>query len=131
MTWYNKYIGVPFAEKGRDLQGVDCWGLVCVIYEKEFGIKLPTYVECYNSTDDREILSRLIADESASHWVEQKKPKEFDVLVLNVDGLPFHVGIYTYDRKFIHCEKGFNTVHSKLDSFRWRNRLAGVYRWVT
>lgn len=128
--WWNKYVGTKFAEKGRSAEGVDCWGLVCLIYKNELGIDLPHYLECYNSTNDTQLLAKLIDDESKAKWVEQTTPKEFDVLVLKVDGLPFHVGIYTHDRKFIHCEKGFNTVVSKLDSMRWVGKMTGVFRWV-
>ena len=129
MGWWNKYVGIPFAEKGRTAQGVDCWGLVRLVYEQELGIVLPSYIEAYSSTQDKEVLAEVIAKESASRWVEKTDPQPFDVLVLRVEGLPYHVGLYTHGGKFIHCERGFNTVHMKLDSFHWKNRLTGVFRW--
>lgn len=129
MTWWNKYVGTKFKDKGRSPDGVDCWGLVCLIYKNEFGIDLPHYTECYESTNDKEILSELIANESDSKWVAVKNPKEGDVLVLKIDGMPFHVGIFIHDGAFIHCERGANTSIAKLNGFRWRGKIKGIYRW--
>lgn len=128
--WWNKYIGTPFKEKGRDQNGVDCWGLLRIVYKNELGIDLPDYLECYESTNDKEVLSSLISREKDQKWEPIDKPTEFSALVLKMDGVPFHVGVYTHDGKFIHCARGSNTVHEKINSFRWRNNVAGVYTWA-
>lgn len=128
--WWNSYIGTKFKDKGRGADGVDCWGLVCLIYRNELGIELPSYTECYENTDDKNTLTDLIANEQKSKWAEVVNMRSFDVLVLKIDGLPYHIGIYTHDNKFVHCERGFNTVVAKLDSFRWQRRLMGAFRWV-
>lgn len=128
--WWNEYIGVKFKVKGRDKDGVDCWGLVRLVYAEQFNIELPDYLECYDSVDDKKALSELMGNEKNNGWVEQKEPKEGDTLLLRMDGVPFHVGIYTKDGMFIHCERGANTNHAKMNSFRWRNSVAGIYRWM-
>ena len=36
--WQNKYVGIPYKDNGRDLDGMDCWGLARYVYNKEFNI---------------------------------------------------------------------------------------------
>lgn len=128
-AWWTKYIGIPFVEKGRSDVGVDCWGLVKIIYEKEKGIILPSYEELYETTEDRDILSQTIQSESSAHWLNPEKPKEFDVIILDMRGLPMHVGIVTKDNHMIHCAKGINTAHENFTTMRWRHKVKGFARW--
>lgn len=128
--WWNDYIGVKFTEKGRDRNGVDCWGLVCLIYKELKGIELPSRADTYSSTKDKETIAALIEKWHDDFWVEVKEPEMFDVLVLKIAGVPFHVGIYLHDKKFIHCANGVGTVVERLDSLRWKNNLIGAYRWA-
>ena len=34
-----KYLGIPYRHRGRSLKGLDCWGLVVLVY-KDFGIDI-------------------------------------------------------------------------------------------
>ena len=51
-----KYLGIPFADHGRDQDGCDCWGLCCLVYRQEWGIALPDMGE------DMAALARQTAD---------------------------------------------------------------------
>ena len=40
-TWWNKYVGIPYAPGMSSRDGCDCWGLVRLVYREEFGTLLP------------------------------------------------------------------------------------------
>lgn len=127
--WWNDYIGKEFKEKGRGPDYFDCWGLVRHVYLYHFsgGPVLPSYDECYKSTQDKDILASLIKEQS-QQWKYVHEPKEFDIVVLKIVGLPFHVGIVTKQGYMLHCLENVNTVHEKYTSMRWANKIAGFYR---
>jgi probable lipoprotein NlpC len=114
--WYDNYIGIPFVEKGRDDSGVDCWGLVRLVYANHLGIFLPSYIEAYESTLDRETLKDIIKTQAEYYWEEPKKPEEFDVIMLRMHGLVTHMGIVTKPGHMIHCMHDINTTHERYDS---------------
>ena len=35
-SWLNKYIGMPYVAGGRDMDGADCYGLVCKLIVRDF-----------------------------------------------------------------------------------------------
>lgn len=131
--WWNQYLHLPFVEKGRDERGVDCWGLVRIIYRQQLGIHLPSYLECYETTNDRDDLAKVIKAESSAKWLNPKRGEErpFDVIILNMRGLPMHVGIVTVPGRMIHCAKDINTTHERYDSMRWSNKVKGFSRYAT
>ena len=130
--WWNDYVGIPFVEKGRDRKGLDCWGLVRLIYKDVKGVELPSWEEAYNSTKDKHVIAGLLAEgQKEASWLKVEAPESFDVLVLKIAGVPFHVGLYTHQKRFIHCSRDTNTSIERLDSLRWRNNLLGAFRWVS
>lgn len=129
--WWNKYVGKPFQEKGRGPDEFDCWGLVRWVYKNDHpdNIIVPSYLECYDTTNDRDKLADVIFDETQAHWKEPDTPKEFDAIVLRMRGVPMHVGIVTKPGHMLHCAQGIGTVHERFDSIRWANKVLGFYRY--
>lgn len=128
-AWWNKYLHVPFAEKGRTMEAADCWGLVRLIYAQERGIELPDYLDVYETTNDREALSKVIGEESRAHWETPQSPETFDVILLTMRGVPMHCGIVTKKNHMIHCARGIGTVHEHYGTARWKHKVHGFSRW--
>lgn len=119
-----KYLGVPFKNKGRDLDGLDCYGLVKCIY-KDFGFDLFDIDEDY---DAKWTLRRknYFLENYAREWVEVERPMFLDVVAMkNFDGAMVHLGVCIGNGKFIHTSKA-GTVVCHLSV--WKDKVQGYYR---
>lgn len=127
--WWNKYVGIPFVDRGLDESGLNCWGLVRLIYQKERGIELPSYDWCYKSINDKEAIAHMIKEERENRWHDVKTPQEFDCIILKVRNIPYHVGLVTKKNYMIHCLKDIGTVHVPYNSMAWKHRVMGFARY--
>ena len=64
MSAFDRFVGIPYADKGRG-DSVDCWGLVWRVFHEMRGITLPSYAERYVTAHDRAAMAELIAGELA------------------------------------------------------------------
>ena len=125
-----KYLTIPFKDRGRDHSGVDCFGLVQMIYKQEFKIQLPSYIEAYENEKDREaICNEINKEKKLSGWVETDNPKHGNLIILNLLGRPLHLGVMLDHKSFIHCMKGKGTIIEKTTDIIWRNRINGYLKW--
>jgi probable lipoprotein NlpC len=90
--WSSKYVGVPYVVGGRDIGGLDCWGLLKLVYEQEFGVNLPAY-----TTLDVESAAQVCAtvDEGAEDWLEIQKPVDGCAVAMSKRKAIHHVGVFT------------------------------------
>jgi len=121
--WANKYIGIPYKDGGRDINGLDCWGLVRLVYKNEYGIELPSFNNEYIITD-RERVNELF-NQYREGWAIEQNPKEGDVVLLRLLGEESHVGVLINDKQFLHVNYKTPAAVENLDSIRWRNRIVG------
>jgi cell wall-associated NlpC family hydrolase len=120
----NDLIGIPFKDGGRDLAGMDCWGLACEIFRR-YGTDLPDY--------------RIPACDKAGIFAEYQNVKTNYVEVsgnLPIPCLVFmrfnsawgnHVGVYVGAGKFIHARAKSKSCIERLDSPAWRSNIIGFY----
>lgn len=129
--WWNDYIGLTYVPRGRERAGLDCWGLVRLVYAEERGIELPSLADEYQdhyAHDERDLLAELIAAKR-EHWVSTDAPQSGDVVVLRILGAESHVGLITEPGFFLHIRSGADSVIERLDGTMWRKRVAGIYRY--
>lgn len=95
---YRDLIGVPFKMRGRDTDGLDCYGLVMELY-KRLGIELTDY--------EYEDSPRITGDDIFSRCQGREfcevngSPREGDVVVLG-RGLGTHCGVFVKGNRVVH-----------------------------
>ena len=96
---WRDYIGIPFTNHGRDLDGVDCWGLVTIVYRRELQIVLPDYHERYRDAEHIRGIARAFQDHTGDDFsqVSLLDAEPTDCVVVEIRGLPIHVGVYVGD----------------------------------
>ncbi len=121
---------VPFVEKGRDFEGVDCWGLVLLGYRHVLGIELPSYVDCYDKADVRGSrgLGRLIVSH-LPEWRRVSHPRAMDGALFLINKRPVHMGLLVDEHRVLHAEEKAGIFIERLYSPLWAKRLEGIYRY--
>ena len=118
---------VPFVDHGRDPSGWDCWGLLRWVYQREFGIVLPSYVGGYESIDDHQGVFIVFEDQARS-WVEVADPVPGDAVWCAVMGFPCHVGIYAGEGSMLHVMPRRDTTVERIDRPAWQSRIRSYFR---
>ena len=124
----SKYIGIPYTNKGRSIQGSDCWGLVRMIYRDEFGIQLLSFSDDYESSEEGIKVREVVQKGKDIFDATQKESPEYgDIIVFNMKGNPCHVGVYVGGDRVLHVLRGTECVIERLSSHRLKGRVEGYY----
>ena len=102
-----KYIGIPYKHLGRSWEGVDCIGLLYLVYRHEFNVVLPLTDEIgeeYNCVYE-ENLDQRFNNYLLSIGQFTKIPEHCDVLAFGGYDLCTHCGILLNDGVFIHAKR--------------------------
>lgn len=134
MIQYRDLIGVPFKNRGRDMDGFDCYGLVQEMYRR-YGISIPDYTADF---DDLEKVNELITSKTAisSNWRRIEPDKELPVPCLlairfgTPSGIINHTGCYIGNGRFIHIRANIGVCVDRIDSPAWRHVIEGLFEYV-
>lgn len=140
--WCQPYIGIPYAEAGRDpVSGLDCWGLLVHVLRGQFQLAVPLYEDRqWQGRAHAKELAAFITSESASWscvWqrtaTDQAPPPELvrpgDGLLIRMEGNPVHVAVVASWPWFIHTEVQHDSCLDRADTLKWSRRIQGVYRF--
>jgi len=132
--WHKNYIEIPFAERGYSREGVNCWGLVYLIYKEQLKIDLPTYQEEYVTPYDLKELAAIAGRDGASvDWVAVEEGRLGDVAVFNMNGgFASHSGFVLGEGWMINARRSIWSCCEQYTRPFWKRRLkpapAGIYR---
>lgn len=127
---FDRFVGIPFREGGRDLSGCDCWGLLWLVFRDLRGVELPSYCDRYVTFADRKAIADLIAGESEP-WQEIQAGQEqpFDAVKVRRAGLVAHVGLVVAPGLMLDVCAGTCSRIQRLGDAALRRRIAGFYRY--
>lgn len=134
MHWTDAYIGIPFEVKGRNYEGLDCWGLVRLIYKEMFNIDLPSFADKYIDLKDKALLEKLYAKHSKNGegWTRVLKGQEMfgDVFLVPLVGINTHVCVCVEPGLMIHITEDINVTVEEYWNALWKKRFerATIYR---
>ena len=132
-------MGISFDLGGRAKEvGLDCWGLVRVVYEEQFGIELPSFEGVYNESEStrgqQTRLEQYVLQERASlqegtfSEVPQEDAQEGDLIIIRTIGQPLHIGVVLVPGLMLNTREGVDRI---VESYRhpvWASRVDGIYR---
>ena len=105
---YEKWKQTPYRSGGMSRKGIDCSGLVRMIFLHQFGIELPRTVR-YQARMGKE--------------VSRKNAQPGDLVFFKTGSRERHVGIYLGNQQFLHASAQKGVILSSLKNIYWAPRL--------
>lgn len=120
------YLGLPFADHGEG-GGFDCWLYVRHVLREERGLALPDYGQAYKAAADFETVESAIRAGLIEGWQRVSEPRPWALVVFNIAGHPWHVGLVVGRDRFMHMPAKQTSCIERLSSPQWANRIEGFY----
>lgn len=126
--WAKKYVGIPFVSGGRDAKGCDCYGLVRLILQAEYGYDLPVLLGDYgNALNTAETKKLFMQNVPVLCGEKINAPEEKAVALIRMSGRLCHIGLYAGDGFIIHARYRTGTVLERLSSPSLSGHVEGWY----
>jgi len=123
---YHDLIGVPWKDRGRDMSGLDCYGLLMVLFARK-GVLFPDFD--YPQDAETSLVHRLICEnKSLAEPISAPEPWGI-VSIAIIPPYESHLGMVINLYEFVHVRMDTRVTVSRIDSPLWRMRIRGLYRW--
>ena len=108
--WAALYVGKPYRLGARGPDAYDCWGLLLDVYQRQFGIVLPTLPGISAATAVK--ISREIDLASKEEWDEVQTPFDGCAVAMSQSKAYHHVGIFVEadGSKILHASDNYRVV---------------------
>lgn len=114
-SWLESYVGLNFKSHGRTIdEGVDCYGLVRLIFAERFGTLLPRFLE--ETEKERSPVKLEPAD----------KPGKAALIFIRDRGAP-HIGFVIDGQHMIHTTPKTGSVVERYNSPKYRHKIEAIY----
>ena len=128
----DRLIGIPYEDRGRSLEGADCWGLARLACEMLTGKDLPDYLSTYVTAEAPEQVGKAFAeqqkDEARYAPVKRGEERAGDIVLINIAGWPAHCGVVVRPGFMIHTLQGHDSALERYRITKWERRIHGFWR---
>lgn len=129
MIQVNDLLGVPFVDGGRDMKGMDCWGLFVEVMRR-FGYKVPDYrISCFDTDGIGGAYDKEIGD-----WqrVDVASPGLAVAMAMHeaAPDMVQHFGVVLTNRTFMHTMEKTGVIISRINDPFFSRKIKGFYRCV-
>jgi len=130
MNVFDSFVGIPYAARGRDRAGLDCWGLLRLVFAEARGIDLPSLAGDYSCQEDRQGMADLIqAELPAWDYIKAGAEQTFDGVLMRAGRQACHIGLVAAPGRLLHVEDKRSSVVERYDAWRLAHRVVGFYRY--
>ncbi len=130
--WLRDHVGLPHLRAGRSRDGVDCYGLLWLVFRDVIRIELASYAgETLDAPERAEIAELIAGGRRISPWVALDpldSEREFDMAVFRRGGIESHIGIVVAPGQMLHILAGGESHVDRFDVGRWKAKLIGIHR---
>lgn len=115
MDWLNDYIGIPYEFAGRDMTGLDCYGLVKLVYHNEYGLELPDWqVDTINLREVNRTISSVV---TSGDFDRIEAPVDGSFVIAYRNKAACHIGLY-YAGCVLHAFDNLGVIYQPLSKFK-------------
>lgn len=126
---FDQFVGIPFLDRGRTLDGADCWGLTRLALMEIAGLEVPAYDEHYASAIERRANAEMIKG-SLGDWVQvlPGTEKRFDCIIMRDGRFESHLALVTQPGRMLHTYQGSASCIDRYRNSPFRERIVAFYR---